>query len=103
MSLPKDMLHLAEHILLTKTANFDPAFLEDRYRSVLVSMLREKQAEMPVTAAAAAAPSQQNVVSLMEALKRSIAAEQGSGRASASKQGRTRSAAVTPKRSGSRR
>jgi hypothetical protein len=33
---------------------FDPAFLEDRYRTVLVEKQREKQAEMPVKLEAAA-------------------------------------------------
>ena len=52
IDLPDEMLRVAEHILETKTADFDPAFLEDRYRTVLVEMLRGKQAELPKTIAA---------------------------------------------------
>jgi DNA end-binding protein Ku len=74
MTLPRDMVQLAEHILKTKTENFDVAYLEDRYRTVLVEKLREKHAKMPMKAAASA-PSRQNVVSLMDALKRSLAVE----------------------------
>jgi non-homologous end joining protein Ku len=74
LTLPDEMLEITEHILDTKTEDFDPAYLEDRYRSVLVEKLRDKQAARPV-ASAAAAPSQQNVVNLMDALKRSLAKE----------------------------
>jgi non-homologous end joining protein Ku len=68
------MLDVAEHILLSKTADFDPAFLEDRYRTALVSMLKEKQAELP-RKASPAMPSPQNVINLMDALKRSLESE----------------------------
>jgi non-homologous end joining protein Ku len=47
VAIVASMLRIAEHILETKTAEFDPAFLEDRYRTVLVEMLRSKQAELP--------------------------------------------------------
>jgi Ku protein len=72
IELPQEMLELAEHILATKAADFDPAFLEDRYRTVLVEMLRGRQADEPRMSAA---PSRDNVVNLMDALKRSLAAE----------------------------
>jgi Ku protein len=74
MQLPADMLRVAEHILETKTADFDPALLEDRYRTVLISKLKEKQAELP-TKPAKTTPSRQNVINLMDALKRSLATE----------------------------
>jgi len=74
MTLPKDMVQLAEHILETKTEDFDPAYLEDRYRTVLVEKLREKHAKMSMKVPASA-PSRHNVVSLMDALKRSLAVE----------------------------
>jgi hypothetical protein len=55
-----------------KTGDFDPAWLEDRYRTALVSILREKKrAELP-TKHAAAKPSQRNVINLMDALRRSL-------------------------------
>jgi non-homologous end joining protein Ku len=75
LKLPEDMLRVAEHIVQTKMLDFDPAFLEDRYRTVLLSKLKEKRAEVPKKALPAA-PSAQNVISLMDVLKRSLAAEQ---------------------------
>jgi DNA end-binding protein Ku len=77
LTLPDEMLEVAKHILKTKTANFDPAFLEDRYRTALASMLREKQARLP-KAATPSPPPPQNVINLMDVLKRSLAAEQPS-------------------------
>jgi DNA end-binding protein Ku len=67
-------VQLAEHILDTKSEDFDAAYLEDRYRTVLVEKLREKHAKMPMKVAASA-PSRQNVISLMDALKRSLSVE----------------------------
>ena len=75
IELPDEMLRVAEHILETKTADFDPAFLKDRYRTVLVAMLRSKQAELPKTISAPPPGSSENVINLMDALKRSLAAE----------------------------
>ena len=75
IKLPDEMLRIAEHILETKTADFDPAFLEDRYRTVLVEMLRSKQAELPRTINTPPPGSSENVINLMDALKRSLAAE----------------------------
>jgi DNA end-binding protein Ku len=74
MKLPKDMLQLAEHILDTKAADFDPGKFEDRYENVVVEMIQRKRAGMPVSTKRIAAPAP-NVVSLMDALKRSLAAE----------------------------
>jgi DNA end-binding protein Ku len=73
MKLPPEMMKLAQHIIRTKSADFDPAMLEDHYRSALVRILRRKQAKRP--AQPAVKPSRENVVNLMDALRRSIAAE----------------------------
>jgi DNA end-binding protein Ku len=75
IKLPPDMMKLAQHIIRTKAADFDPAMLEDHYRKALGRILRKKQrtTEAP---APPAAPSRENVISLMDALKRSMAAEQ---------------------------
>jgi Ku protein len=77
--LPADMLRVAEHIVDVKLADFDPAHLEDRYRTVLIEKLRERHAELP-RREAPAVPSRENVVSLMDALKRSLAAEKPAAR-----------------------
>jgi DNA end-binding protein Ku len=75
MMLPGEMVQVAEHIVETKTGDFDLAYLEDRYRTELVSMLREKKASVPPRAGPAA-PSRKNVIDLMDMLKRSLVAEQ---------------------------
>ena len=48
VKIPKDMLALAEHILETKTAKFDPSKFHDRYEEAIVAMLNEKKAGLPV-------------------------------------------------------
>jgi DNA end-binding protein Ku len=47
--IPKDMLTLAEHILETKAAQFDPTKFHDRYEAAIIAMLEEKRAGMPVS------------------------------------------------------
>jgi DNA end-binding protein Ku len=74
LTLPRDMVQLAEHIVEIKTKDFDPAYLEDRYRTVLIEKLREKQARLPMKSEPSA-PSRQNVINLMDVLKRSLAVE----------------------------
>jgi Ku protein len=101
LELPDEMLQVAEHIMEAKTADFDPAFLEDRYRTVLVSMLRDKQAELPKKSGAAA-PSPQNVINLMDALKRSLETERPSSSRKPAARRRTTPAKPAPKRSNPR-
>jgi len=74
MKLPAEMMKLAQHIIRTKSAEFDPSMLSDHYRSALVRILRKKQAKRPAHMPAVK-PSQENVFNLMDALRRSIAAE----------------------------
>jgi DNA end-binding protein Ku len=74
MKLPAEMMELARHIIQTKAAAFDPSMLEDHYRNALARILRKKQAKTPA-APEPIAPSRENVVNLMDALRRSIAAE----------------------------
>ena len=69
-----DMLKLAEAILQSKATDFDPSQFVDRYEEAVVEMLKTKQAGMPVSREHAA-PKRQNVVNLMDALRRSIAEE----------------------------
>ncbi|WP_407114450.1 Ku protein [Bradyrhizobium sp. LMG 9283] len=74
MKLPSEMMKLAQHIIRTRLADFDPAMLEDHYRRALVHILRRKQAKRPVQPPPSK-PSRENVVNLMDALRRSVAAE----------------------------
>jgi DNA end-binding protein Ku len=69
--VPAEMLTLAEHILDTKTADFDPSAFKDRYEEAIVDLLKHKQAGMPA-APARSEPAPRNVISLMDALRRSI-------------------------------
>ena len=82
--IPKDMLQLAEHILEGKAGDFDPASFVDRYEEAVVDMLKNKQAGAPVSKHKAAAPPS-NVVNLMDALRRSVAAEKGSAKTASAK------------------
>ena len=69
-----DMLKLAEHILETKATDFDPTQFVDHYEDAVLKMLKNKQAGLPVSREPAA-QRPQNVVNLMDALRRSIAEE----------------------------
>ncbi|GAC1341199.1 MAG: Ku protein [Beijerinckiaceae bacterium] len=75
LKLGKDLLELAEHILESKAADFDPAEFKDRYEEAVVEMIQRKRAGMPAPSERIPAPAP-NVVNLMDALKRSLAAEE---------------------------
>ena len=94
MKLPTEMMKLAQHIIKTKSEDFDPSMLEDHYRKALVGILREKQMKRPAHPAPVK-PSAQNVVNLIDALRRSIAAEKRPAAKSAS---RRSAATLAPKR-----
>jgi non-homologous end joining protein Ku len=99
MMLSAEMMKLAQHIIRTKSGEFDPTMLEDHYRTALVRILRKKQGKRPAPAPALN-PSHENVVNLMDALRRSIAADRpakpapkrGSAKPSARRPARARSA-----------
>jgi DNA end-binding protein Ku len=74
IALPEEMLQIAEHIMQAKMVDFDPAILEDRYRTALVEILRTKKREMPLAEGPVQPPSQ-NVINLMDALRRSMDSE----------------------------
>jgi DNA end-binding protein Ku len=76
LRVPKDTLELAEHIVKTKRAHFDPKKFSDRYEDALTALIQAKQAGKPVPTSPAR-PS--NVINLVEALRRSARSERGSG------------------------
>src|SRR4051812_15823273 len=82
--IPKEMLQLAEHILETKTGDFDPETFVDHYEEAVVDMLKSKQAGVKLPKQKAAAPAS-NVVNLMDALRKSVAAEKGSAKGAPAK------------------
>ncbi len=75
INVPAEMLDLAKHIIRTKMGHFDISKFEDRYENALIEMIRAKQAGRPVEAAKPQHPA--NVINLMDALRKSIAAEKG--------------------------
>ncbi len=66
-----DMLKLAKHILETKAGDFEPEEFSDRYEDAVVDLLKRKQAGMPAPRAKPM-PGTTNVISLMDALKKSL-------------------------------
>jgi DNA end-binding protein Ku len=71
----EEMLDLATHIIGRKLSHFDPKRFEDRYQNALLELIKAKQTHQPVRPTTSA-PRPANVVSLMDALRRSISAEQ---------------------------
>ncbi len=74
IKIAPDMLKLAEHIVETKEADFDPAQFVDQYEQAIVEMLKQKQDGIPAKTDKSAPPAP-NVVNLMDALRRSVAEE----------------------------
>jgi DNA end-binding protein Ku len=72
------MMKLADHIVESKAADFDPEQFHDRYEDAVVELIHQKRAGLPVQPEKIS-PTAPNVVSLMDALKRSIAQQTGSG------------------------
>ncbi len=64
------MLDLAKHIVNQKAGHFEPDKFEDQYETALLDLINQKRASRTVTAKAR--PRGENVVDLMEALRKSI-------------------------------
>lgn len=73
MKLSKEMLDLARHIIETKAGRFDPKAFDDRYEAALVEVVKAKQAGRKIPARASR-PRGDNVVDLLDALRRSAGA-----------------------------
>src|SRR5215831_11054768 len=73
--IPEDMLELASHIVETKSGHFEPERFEDRYEDALKELLKKKQAGEKIEAPKERAPAK--VISMMDALRRSVDAERG--------------------------
>lgn len=74
VKLDKETLDLAATIIESKRGEFDPSQFEDRYENALIDLVKSKQAGERVQAPPRVAPPS-NVVNLMDALRRSLAAE----------------------------
>jgi DNA end-binding protein Ku len=71
VKITKDMLDLAKHIVQQKSGHFDPAKFEDHYEAALTELINKKRNGERI-APASKPVSNDNVISLMDALKRSI-------------------------------
>ena len=64
------MLDLAKHIVNQKAGRFEPDKFEDQYETALVDLINQKRAGKPITPKER--PRGENVVDLMEALRKSV-------------------------------
>jgi DNA end-binding protein Ku len=71
IKITKDMLELAKHIVEQKRGHFEPDKFEDYYKIALNQLLTKKQKGLPIASGAG------NVINLMDALRKSLAAEKG--------------------------
>ena len=70
VKVTKDMLDLARHIVNQKAGHFEPDKFEDQYETALIDLINAKRAGKPITAKER--PRGENVVDLMDALRKSI-------------------------------
>jgi DNA end-binding protein Ku len=73
VKVTRDMLDLAKHIVNQKAADFEPERFEDHYEEALTELINAKRNGQTVSAKPR--PKADNVVNLMDALKKSIASE----------------------------
>ena len=87
VKVTKDMLDLAKHIVNQKAGTFEPEKFEDHYEAALVELINQKRAGKPIRPKER--PRGENVVDLMDALRKSVsgaAAEDKAPKKSAKKQ-----------------
>lgn len=70
VKVTKDMLDLAKQIVNQKTGTFDPEKFEDHYETALIELIIQKRAGRPITPTER--PRGENVVDLMDALRKSV-------------------------------
>lgn len=87
----RDMVTLAQHIIESKSARFDPSAFEDRYEEALRTLVKRKAAGKPL-AVQEEPPPRGNVVDLMAALRQSLEADERRPRARSSRPRRKRAA-----------
>jgi DNA end-binding protein Ku len=73
IKVTKDMLDLAKHIVTQKAADFEPEKFEDHYEQALTELINAKRSGK--TIGPKPRPKGENVVDLMDALKKSLASE----------------------------
>jgi DNA end-binding protein Ku len=95
VTVTKDMLDLAKHIVETKTAEFEPKKFDDRYETALVELIEQKSKGKPIKAVAKQR-GDSNVVDLMTALRQSLDA--GGGKAAKPTKAKVKKAKVSGQR-----
>ncbi len=70
VKVTKDMLDLAKHIVNQKSGRFEPDKFEDQYETALVDLINQKRSGKPIVPKER--PRGENVVDLMEALRKSV-------------------------------
>src|ERR1700760_4083326 len=83
VKVTKDKLDLARHIVDQKSGSFEPDKFEDQYETALVDLINQKRAGKPITPKER--PRGENVVDLMDALRRSIGGGDAAPREAAKK------------------
>lgn len=77
VKITKDMLDLAKHIVEQKSGHFAPEQFEDRYEAALTELINKKRNGERLNAPAR--PKGDNVVDLMDALRRSLSGSKQAG------------------------
>jgi DNA end-binding protein Ku len=95
LKLPEEMKDLAHVIIERKSGHFNAAEFNDRYEDAVVELVRSKQAGLPPRAPEQPRPS--NVVNIMDALRKSIAAEGGAKPAPRKSDGKPTEPVAAPK------
>lgn len=75
VKIPAEMLKLAEHILDTKAADFDPSKFVDTYETAVVDLLKKKQAGKAVTKSSPKSKHPVQSSNIIDMLKRSLEME----------------------------
>jgi DNA end-binding protein Ku len=75
VTITKDMLDLAKHIVEQKSGHFDPDKFEDHYEAALSDLLQKKQSGQPI--AKIASRTSGNVIDIMDALRASLKDSKG--------------------------
>jgi len=82
VKITKDMLDLAKHIVQQKSGHFEPTKFEDHYEAALTELINKKRNGERISPVSKPV-SNDNVISLMDALKRSISGKPAAAKAEA--------------------
>ncbi|UPK19145.1 Ku protein [Bradyrhizobium sp. 131] len=95
VKVTKDMLDLARHIVNQKAGRFDPEKFEDHYESALIELINQKRAGKTIRPKER--PKGENVVDLMDALRKSVGGAAAESKAAKSPAKKAKKAAAGQK------